>query len=317
MKNSIWGICSILFCVVAQGQCCDLARPDAHAPLAVMGDHLHKKNELMLGAHFHLMNMNHAGHHSGSSSGTSMQMYMIESMWGVSSNLTAMLMVPYLRTTTRAGMSQVATDTKVTFGSIGDIELSGLVNVLRTKHTATHLNLGVSIPTGDINRTERTTYGSIKVPYMMQAGSGTFDGVVGITSLYQRPKWSGGGQFMANLRSYNNKNSYRLGNHFTTNIWASYRFTNNLSTSVRTEWHYQTAMVGQDVGIARESIIPEGQHIGVALGINYYFSSGGFKGNRVAVEAYYPVYYTQALSAQRINWEVAGGWQKTYKLSQK
>ena len=315
MYNTLSILVTLFFSGVVYGQCCDLARPDAHAPLAVMGDHLHKKNELMLGAHFHLMNMNHAGHqHSGSSSGTNMQMYMLEAMWGVSTNVTAMLMVPYLRTTTRSGTSQVATDTKVTLGGIGDIGLSGLVNLLRTTRTATHLNVGISLPTGSINRTERTTYGTLKVPYMMQAGSGTFDGIVGITSLYQRPKWSGGGQFMANLRTYNNKNNYRLGNHFTTNLWASYKWTSTLSTSLRTEWHYQTAMVGQDIAIDPETIIPAGQHIGVALGINYYFAKGGFKGNRLAVEAHYPLYYTKELAAQRINWEAEGGWQKTYKL---
>ena len=123
-----------------------------------------------------------------------------------------------------------------------------------------------------------------------------------------------GAQPLATIRTGNNKNGYMYGNHYVAKVWGALSVSDQFSISARFETHLQGPMRGEDPEIPSEFIIPEGIHLGIGFGINYYFLRGILKGNRFAVEGSAPIYYSQELESQRINWEFKGGWQKMYNL---
>ena len=61
MKKKLFPILGILLLVstpnLAQDNLWNSSRPDGHAPISVMGDHLHKKGEFMLSYRFMQMRM--------------------------------------------------------------------------------------------------------------------------------------------------------------------------------------------------------------------------------------------------------------------
>ena len=290
-------------------------RPDAHAPLAVHGDHTHMRGMIMIGAHFALSQQSHPrsdGHtHGPGSTDIQMSSVTFEGMWGASDHLTFNFLLPYVTTRSRSIYTlQQTVDSR----HLGDLQVTSLVKVQNSRLMRTHLNLGVSFPTGSVDLTEYSALGYTKLPYSMQTGSGSYDAVLGFTWWFMKERWSMGAQPMATIRMTDNHNGYRYGNHYVGNIWAAYRVSTQLSISARFETHVQGPMRGEDPEIPSEFIIPEGVHIGVGFGINYYFLRGLLNGNRFAVEGSAPLYYSQDLSSQRINWEFKGGWQKMYNL---
>ena len=123
-----------------------IGRPDAHAPIGVMGDHAHKKGEVMFSYRFMRMEMSDLqdGTHdisredSVSSTGsykflnapikmhTNMQMF--GGMYGINDYLTGIVMIPYLnkkmQVRQRAGEMQRFT---VSSRGFGDVKLTGIV----------------------------------------------------------------------------------------------------------------------------------------------------------------------------------------------
>ncbi len=314
MKKTVFtavALCSSFW--LAGQSCCDLARPDAHAPITVMGDHLHPKGEAMFGYHFHFMNMDHpqdpsSGHVHGSG-GMDMRMHMAEFMYGLSKNWTGMVMLSYLNNS----MAGVKTD-QAFLKSIGDVQLGGMFNLFKKQKIAAHGQLMASLPTGSIDQRQKTNKGNLQLPYMMQLGSGTFDLMPGATFLWQLPRYSGGFQTIETVRFGKNKNGYRFGNHFGATAWAARRLGCRLSVSVSSAFHYQTAMSGRDPEISDAFLIPEGMHVSCSVGLNFRFNNGFLKGHRLGLEAAAPVYYSADLNRQRSNWEVSGGWQKSRKF---
>jgi len=290
-------------------------RPDAHAPLAVHGDHTHKRGMIMIGAHFALSDQNHPrsdGHtHGPGSSDIRMSSITFEGMWGITDHLTVNMLLPYVSSSSRSIYTlQQTVDSR----HLGDFQLTSLVKVQNSRHSRTHLNLGMSFPTGSVDLMEYSAIGYTKLPYSMQTGSGSYDAILGFTWWYQKEKWSMGAQPMATIRTGNNHNGYMYGNHYVGNVWAAWRVSEQMSISARFETHIQGSMRGEDPEIGTEFIIPQGVHVGIGFGINYYFLRGMLKGNRIAVEGSTPLFYTDDLESQRINWEFKGGWQKMYHL---
>src|ERR1043166_2335440 len=87
----------------AFSQCWPTNRPDGHAPIGVMADHLHPEGSMMIGYHFEYMQMNHPidpMFHVHSTSGNiphhmDMQMHMVELMYGVTGKITFMVTMPF------------------------------------------------------------------------------------------------------------------------------------------------------------------------------------------------------------------------------
>ncbi|MGE0451827.1 MAG: transporter, partial [Vicinamibacterales bacterium] len=224
------------------------ARPDGHAPIGVMGDHTHERGEVMLS--YRYMPMRMEGNRDGTEKLTPadvlarfpvtpvrmpMSMHMFGVMAAPTSRLTLMGMVPIVDLSmdhrTRAG-GMFTTEA----AGLGDVRVTGLLRVLNRNRRAMHVNLGLSLPTGAIDRmgvTPASAPDAAILPYPMQLGSGTWDLLPGFTVLGQRDRWSWGAQGLATIRLGTNARGYRLGHSGTGTGWLSARLSDWVSASGR------------------------------------------------------------------------------------
>jgi hypothetical protein len=211
-----------------------------HAPIGVMGDHMHHKGEWMLSYRYMHMDM------SGSRIGTdnvspdaivttipnrfaslpmqpdtlrvaplwmTMDMHMLGAMYAPTDNLTLMVMANYIEKEMRhvtydGGMPTTNVLGYFTTKSEGfaDTKLSALYRLYDdANHNHVHLNLGLSLPTGSV--TERGTIltpmggtPNVRLPYAMQLGTGTFDLLPGLTYTGRAGDLSWGSQFRSEIR---------------------------------------------------------------------------------------------------------------------
>lgn len=323
------------------------ARADGHAPIAVMADHVHKPGELMLA--FRFMNMTMEGSRVGTSTVSDpeivsptgpyqyivtptkmpMRMYMFGAMLGTTKWLTAMAMLPVLDYSmdhlTRAG----GTFTTNSSG-IGDLKLSGLVPVTKWDKQFLMGQLGVSIPTGSINKKDVTPASdpnTTQLPYPMQVGSGTWDLLASLTYQGQMTHFSWGAQADAVLRTGTNSNGYRLGNRYSATAWAGVPFAKWLSASLQLTGLRINNIAGADSTLAAPMGIPPAQFVPTAnpnlragsygtvgLGINTYVPSGPLHDLRISVEGMLPFYQKLDGPQLETDWVFVAGVQWTTKL---
>ena len=286
------------------------SRPDGHAPISVMGDHMHKMGEWMVS--YRYMTMDMKGLLDGSSEVTAMEanskygfnammlpkemtmdMHMFGAMHAISDQLTLMGMLNYLdNEMTMQGASMAPMETS----GLGDIKLSGLYDLARLEGgRRVHLNLGISLPTGGID--EKKADGTI-MPYGMQLGSGTWDLLPALTFLGQSDDYSWGAQVGGTLRLDDNDRGYSLGNRVEASLWGARKISDSLSVSAKIDHSSQDELDGQDkdVTMMLRNMSPgyDPTHQGndrtsLGLGLNYYFRDGGLKGHRIAAEWETPI----------------------------
>ncbi|MGJ8668894.1 MAG: hypothetical protein ACSHXK_05320 [Oceanococcus sp.] len=262
-------------------------RADSHAPIGVMGDHLHKKGEWMLSYRYMRMQMednyNGTDKQSNDSIATSepnrfanppmmpptlrvvptdmsMDMHMLGGMYAPSDAVTMMLMLPYIEKsmdhiTYQGGMgtNQLGGFTTETSG-FGDAKLSALIRLCGCAGELTHATIGASFPTGSIDeRDEILTPMNMRpspvLPYPMQLGSGTYDLLTGLTHNRRIEAWSLGAQYAGTWRLGRNSEEYSLGDIHALSVWTSYQFQPVLSVSLRLKGQYQGKIDGMDARI--------------------------------------------------------------------
>lgn len=295
----------------------DHSRPDAHAPIGVMGDHLHHQGSLMFS--FRYMNMQMQGLQHGTEEldnadvlakymmapeEMDMNMYMLGLMYAPSSNLTLMLMQSYLSKDMDMQMKMlmsgmpVYTSFSTASSGWGDLSLQALYGIFSIGNTSLHLNAGLSLPLGSIDRRDDTPMAdNARLPYPMQLSSGTFDLLLGSTFKQTFEDASWGAQFMATLRTGENDNDYRLGNSYKLNTWAAYRLLTNLSLSGRIMGSTTNGIKGADPELnpmmspTANASYSGGELVKAFAGFNIAFSQTSFlKDLRLGAEAGYPVY---------------------------
>jgi len=251
-------------------------RADGHAPIGVMGDHMHRAGEFMLSYRF--MRMDMAGNRIGTDEvspeeivttvpnrffGQPMQpptlrvvptempmnMHMLGAMYAPSDWLTLMAMVNYIdksmdHITFQGGMETTRLGTFTTESEgFGDTTVTALIRLLDKPRAYgndhVHINLGLSLPTGSITETDDilTPMGArptVRLPYAMQLGSGTFDVLPGITYTGRDGDFSWGAQYRATLRIEDeNDEGYRRGHIHEATAWLAYQWAPWISTSLR------------------------------------------------------------------------------------
>jgi len=352
-------------------------RPDSHAPIGVMGDHLMEKGEWMTTYRF--MNMHMDGMRSDTDDVTSdevalmpnalggesmrmgdlvdgsprimtvpdtyriaplemdMRMHMLGLMYGVSHDITATVMFNYIEKEMRmqtyrgaGGADVVGRFTGETSG-IGDTKVAALIRFGGEGTHNFHINAGVSLPTGSI-----TEGGSVLPPfagmmgtapdekvdidrlaYSMQLGSGTVDLMPGVTYTATDSDTSWGGQFMATLRLYDNKEDYRLGNIFEGTAWVAQQWQPWVSTSARVSAKSEGGIKGRDTVITGASPLSDPANYGrdevnLLLGVNLLGTDGWVKDQRLALEVGAPVYEKVDGVQMSMDWTVTLGWQATF-----
>ncbi len=302
-----------------------------YGPIGVMGEHPHKKGEWMFSYSYSTMHMKE--NRDGSSNVSpaqilndfmvsptkmTMQMHMFGLMYGVTDRFTLMGMMPYnlksMDHVNRMG-AQFTTESE----GVGDAKLCGIYTVNEQGNRKILLNIGISFPTGSIDKRDDTPAGADqKLPYPMQIGSGTYDLLPGITYTDQRDNWSWGSQLKGTIRLGENDNDYRLGNEGSLTIWGARKLTRYASASLRLDGKKWGNIHGADPEL-NPMMVPTsrtdlrgGDRIDLLFGIDLNVSEGKLQGNRLAIEVGLPMYQHLDGPQLEIDYRVKFGWQLVF-----
>ncbi|NAS13042.1 transporter family protein [Poritiphilus flavus] len=285
-------------------------RPDGHAPISVMGDHMHGKGEWMFSYRYMYMNMDEL--RAGSDDATTdqaladymvtptnmpMNMHMLGAMYAPSDKITLMVMLNYLSMEmdhiTRMGGS-FTTEAS----GFGDIRISGLYKFFNKNRQTMHGQLGFSIPTGSVTESDVTPASApneTELPYPMQIGSGTFDTNLALTYLGQTDQISWGSQLRGIFRFGENERDYRYGNRYSLNNWFAVKASPWLSVSARLEGLIVGEIEGADPNLNPMMVITAdtansgGTFVNGGIGFNTYIPSGALKNLRFGLEMALPL----------------------------
>lgn len=320
-------------------------RADGHAPISVMGDHLHKAGEWMLS--YRYMGMTMDGNRQGDQRlsdaqafaeipgmgmmnmkalpvDMQMHMHMLGGMYAPSDNVTLMLMLPYASNDMSIKRQMMGNDQgefSTKSAGLGDLSAGALVNLFRADTVRAHLNLSVGLPTGSITEQDDTPMGKQQLPYAMQLGSGSYELRPGLTVLGQLPSWSWGAQMMGRFALDENDQGYEVGNRYQLSGWIARGLNDwsSVSLLVRKHWWQDIDGAAKDLTIspnmnpAANSELQAGQRTDVGLGLNVLGRAGSVKGHRLAIEFLLPV--QQHIDGPRLETDrtLVVGWQKAFK----
>ena len=286
-------------------------RPDGHAPISVMGDHMHGKGDFMFS--YRYMNMNMKDLKQGSDDASfddalsdymvtptsmPMNMHMLGAMYAPNDKITLMAMFNYL-SMEMDHVSRMGGMFTTEASGFGDTNLSLLYRFFNRSKNTLHAQIGFSIPTGSITKRDATPASApneVELPYPMQVGSGTFDSNFALTYLSQGDKTSFGSQLKGVFRLGENDRNYRLGNRYGLNNWFAIKAAEWLSFSVRLEGLLTDEIEGADPNLNPMMVITAdtansgGLFLNGGLGFNVYVPSGGLKNLRLGFEIASPLY---------------------------
>ncbi len=333
-----------------------ISRADGHAPIGVMGDHMHHKGEWMISYRF--MHMEMKGSRDGSSNISrdeivttvpnpffgqpmqpptlrvvptemSMDMQMFGFMYAPTDLLTLMFMGSYVKKDMDhvTYMGPVGTTVRGRFTTrsdgFGDTLLSGMFRLYDDDTHHLHLNAGISFPTGTTNEkddvlTPTGATPTLRLPYQMQIGSGTYDFIPGLTYTGQSGRIAWGAQYTGVIRLEDeNNNDYSLGDEHRITAWGSYLWKPWISTSARLAGLTIDKIDGQDPRIVApvQTADPNnqgGERVDVLLGVNFAGQSDALKGHRLALEFGAPIY--QHLNGPQLetDWILIAGYQLAF-----
>jgi hypothetical protein len=247
-----------------------------------------------------------------------MDMHMLGAMYGVSDDLTVILMLPWLDIEmdhVRASGERFSTHSS----GIGDVSFSGLVRLGQWGPHQLSLNAGLSMPTGSIDEEDDTPMGPDQhLPYPMQLGSGTWDLLPGLTYLGSTAELSWGAQGLAVVRLGENDNDYTLGDRFNLTGWMSRAWTQDWQTSLRLDARWWGNVDGSDrkippmmIGVVptADPDLRGGRRVDLLVGAAYAPQTGLLRGHRLALEAGRPVYQNLDGPQLETDWTAMLGWQ--------
>ena len=135
---------------------------------------------------------------------------------------------------------------------------------------------------------------TVRLPYAMQLGSGTYDLEPGITYTGRQGKYAWGSQLKAALRLGDNSEDYRLGNSYQLSTWSSYHFDPSISSSLRLTAKTIGDIKGQDDQISTpvQTANPDnygGNFVNLGFGLNWLGQNSFLRGHQIELEYNLPV----------------------------
>ncbi|MEM7739307.1 MAG: transporter [Pseudomonadota bacterium] len=328
-----------------------------HAPIGVMADHRHKKGEVMVSYRLMRMDMQGSRDGTDQLSlqeiattapnrffGTPgqpptlrvvpvemlMDMHMVGGMVGVTDRITLMAMGSYL--TNRMdhvtfqgamGTNRLGDFTTESSG-FGDTTVTAIVGLDRgtEENREFNVNVGLSFPTGSITETDDvfTPMGmtpTLRLPYPMQLGSGTYDLKPGLTYRDRGGSLTWGAQTSATIRTGENDEGYTLGDRYEGTAWLGYVFDHSAAGFLRLKAVSQGAIDGIDPQIVApvQTADPDnqgGDTIEVFVGLNLAGQEGRLRGHRFSFEAGFPLYRDLNGPQLETDFTFTVGWQKSF-----
>jgi hypothetical protein len=300
-------------------------RPDDHAPIGVMRDHVHKKGELMTSYRISYMKMkglrigddrtNPASVFQNNSymaipTQMTMKMHMLGAMYGITDNLTIAAMGSFIQKD-MDHLKKMGGSFSRDVEDFGDSKVSLLYQFLNNNLGKAQFNAGISLPTGSIN--EKSPDRS-RMPYPMQIGSGSYEFLPGFSYLKQYEKFSLGAQINANFKLNQNKYDYKLGDSYNATIWTAHKINNAFSISARLDYNKNEAIEGKDSQLnpamisTADSSLQDGERLDLLLGVNFLT----FAYNRLALEFGRPIYQRIDGPMLETDYKITVGWQKVF-----
>ena len=284
-------------------------RPDSHAPIGVMGDHVMDEGEFMLS--YRYMEMQMEGNRTGTNRVSAplpgfmvsplsmdMKMHMLGAMYAPTKKLTLSLMIPVLEISMNHRINMNGVEFTTDSNGIGDVTLAGVFQIVDSNNGDLLFNLQLNVPTGSIDEKDELPVSmgvAVQLPYPMQTGSGTYDLTPGLTYTRLYSEWSWGAQGLYTYRISDNDNGYTLGNKLNASIWAAKPYSKSVSLSVRLKAQDWGNVDGADTELAPMPTVPTknpelrgGSRVDALLGINYVAHSWNHM--RFAFEIGAPVY---------------------------
>lgn len=335
----------IVFTIVTLSQpiyCHDLHLADSHGPISLMGDHMHKRGEIMFSYRLNKMEMNKLfngtkslsvdkvmkdpnsasngkGTYMNSPVSMKMEMHMFGAMYAPKDFLTFMIMGSYINKEMSQRRMQMAGggNFEVNSSGIGDTRFSGLLHLYENAYTKLHLGLGLSFPTGSVDVKDNTPISSSsRLGYSMQNGTGTFDPYFLINNVNSFGRVRIGEQifFKTNLSGKNSKN-YNYGNTFDASLWTSYRWLKNLSTAIKLNYNFEGKISGQDnemnprMSPAMDSKNKGHQKLNLGISLNLVNHLHFFQNNRFAIEGIFPLHSQFRGIQMKEDYKFVIGWQ--------
>ena len=301
-------------------------RPDAHAPIGVKRDHVHKKGEYMLSYRFNFMKMKGLRKENDRITPSAalkeykmaplhmnMRMHAAGAMYGISDNFTISAMSSIIEKEMRSvnRMNQVSDKRASGFG---DSMVNLAYAFLNNKNNNAQFNLGTSIPTGSIKKTSNNS----RLSYPMQLGSGSYEILPGISYTAYQNSFSYGGQLNAIFRVNDNNLGYRLGDSYNATSWISKKLNNSFSVSSRLNYTMNKKIKGSDASLNPTMLPPNNvvshaaKKLDFLIGTNYIISKGKLEGHRLAIEAGAPIYQSYNAVRAEEDYKITLGWQKAF-----
>ena len=307
-------------------------------PIGVMGAHTHAEGEWMFSYRFKYMDMeglrdgesrvSHQDHVGNPMRNPGrfmvlprrmrMKMHMLGAMYGVTDNLTIGVMLPWVEKDMSHKIANGRHFNTRTDG-IGDIKINSFYKIYENESFEVILQLGVSLPTGEIDEEGNTPAApnGVRLPYPMQLGSGTYDIMPGIALVGHNDSWGYGLQAVGTFRVHRNHEGYNQGDSLLVNAWVSRKITKNFSTSFRLELNSWEDYEGHDDIIHNSRLmVPTadndrraGTRLDAHLGFNYLFTDGFLCGHSIGLEAGMPIYQNIEGPNLETDFIVTIGWQ--------
>ena len=327
-------VCSAIttpFCLSAYAHGDSVA--STHAPLGVIGDHLHKKGEFMLSYRYMRMEM------EGSRIGTrrvsardivgsmsqpgqfivvptsmSMDMHMLGGMYGLSDSVTLMGMASYVSNSMNHLIRNGREFTTESEG-LGDTKISALVRLLDDGRHKAHWKIGLSLPTGSTTERDDTpAMANAFLPYPMQIGSGTYDLLPAITYTGRSNTLTWGAQFSAVIRTGDNDEGYTLSDQLGATTWLAKDLSDHFSVSIRLSHQDKDSIDGRNSVLNPRMVqtanpaLQAGKRTDLTLGANYLFKNE----SRLALEYGRPVQQDLVGPQLEVDSAFTLGWQKAF-----
>lgn len=278
-------------------------------PISIMGAHMHSKGSVMLSYRYMPMWMKGNLQSTDDISNDDiyqnymvapqkmqMNMHMISVMYAPSNDITIMIMGNYISNSMDL-KTKMGTDFTTKSDGFGDIVLAGLVKIVNNKKHSLHGNLGVSIPTGNIDQRDATPMmHDAQLAYPMQLGSGTWDPILGLTYSWQSETFFWGVQPKYTFRLTENSKNYTFGNRFDVVGWGAVKISDHFSFSASLSYFDKQKLEGVDADLD-PMMMPlfntanSGRsQLDFGFGASFYVPKGILKNLRVATEAKVPIY---------------------------
>ena len=177
----------------------------------------------------------------------------------LSEQLNINLAVPYVKqTTNHISIVPSYADFTIRSSGIGDVSVIGSYQFETSGEGKLQLSLGLSFPTGSIDKEGDTPRapGNQQLPYTMQLGSGTYDIPASIHYSGTGNGFGWGTELAAKIRLGENDRDYSLGNRFSASTWLRFNKLEWLKPSIKLIYEYSKSIDGKDIDLLVPGAFP-------------------------------------------------------------